>query len=311
MAARSTLSRAERRKLHSNLATLRRNGWTVGQIAQALDLSASALHQLMQSKDRGTSAERAMKLENIASSRSAPPLRAGRGARAASIANAAASNGDGTNRKRRGRSTGKRAHTGATGSAARGSSSAARPRGLTADMLSEREAKQFVRGVRAAQANGLRLSEVARTLGYSNPSSFSAALKRVRIPRDVAERYAAFVSARERAPERESIESQARPAGEDTTTTERDASERDATTGTSAAVYAEHVVPLPTVSGPADVERRRRFVEQVNEASEHLSRAHASLQSTIDSGAATLVTAPGVERIMDMLRHLREELSAT
>lgn len=173
-------------------------------------------------------------------------------------------------------------------------------------MLSEREAKQFVRGVRAAQASGLRLSEVARALGYSNPSSFSAALKRVRIPRDVAERYAEFISARAEAPAPQATERQAKPTGEDTTTTEKDTS-----TETAPDVYAERVVPLPAVSGPADVERRRLFVEQVNEASEHLSRAHASLQSTIDSGAATLVTAPGVERIMEMLRHLRDELSAT
>ncbi len=173
-------------------------------------------------------------------------------------------------------------------------------------MLSEREAKQFVRGVRAAQATGLRLSEVARALGYSNPSSFSAALKRIRIPRDVAERYAEFMSARGAAAAAQPAESEAKPAGEDTTTTER-----ETPTEASPAVYAERVVQLPAVSGPADVERRRRFVEQVNEASEYLSRAHASLQSTIDSGAATLVTAPGVERIMEMLQHLRDELSAT
>jgi hypothetical protein len=306
MAARSTLSRTERRKLHGNLATLRRNGWTVGQIAQALDVSASALHQIMQSKDRGTSAERALKLEEIVTSRTAPPSRAGRGARAASRSTAAASNGDATSRKRGERSTGKRARTGAARRAGRGSSGKARPRGLAAEMLSEREAKQFVRGVRAAQDTGLRLSEVARALGYSNPSSFSAALKRVRIPRDVAERYAEFMSARAESPAPPSTESQAKPTSENTTATERETSAES-----SPAVYAELVVPLPTVSGPADVERRRRFVEQVNEASEHLSRAHASLQSTIDSGAATLVTAPGVERIMEMLRHLRDELSAT
>jgi AraC-like DNA-binding protein len=306
MAARSTLSTTERRKLHSNLATLRRNGWTVGQIAQALDVSASALHQLMQSKDRGTSAERATKLDEIVSSRTAPPSRARRGARAASRSTAAASTRDGATRKRGRKSTGKRARSGAAKRASRGSSSKTRPRGLAAEMLSERDAKQFVRGVRAAQTTGLRLSEVARALGYSNPSSFSAALKRVRIPRDVAERYAEFISARGAAPAAQSAESQEEPTGEDLTTAERDTS-----TETSPAVYAELVVPLPTVSGPADVERRKRFVEQVSEASEHLSRAHASLQSTIDSGAATLVTAPGVERIMEMLQHLRDELSAT
>lgn len=187
-----------------------------------------------------------------------------------------------------------------------GSTRKARPRGLAAEMLSEREAKQFVRGVRAAQDTGLRLSELASALGYSNPSSFSAALKRVRIPRDVADRYAEFISARSASPAAQATESQAKPVGEDTITTERETSAE-----TSPAVYAERVVPLPAVSGPADVERRRRFVEQVNEASEHLSRAHASLQATIDSGAATLVTAPGVERIIEMLRHLRDELSAT
>jgi len=77
------------------------------------------------------------------------------------------------------------------------------------------------------------------------------------------------------------------------------------------AVYAERVVSLPTVSGPADVKRRQRFVEQVTEASTHLSRAHDSLQATLDSGAATLVTTPGVQRILEMLRHLRDELAAT
>lgn len=305
MAARSTLSRTDRRKLHSNLATLRRNGWTAGQIAQALDISPSALHQMMQSKDRGTSAERARKLESIVSSRTTPPSRAGRGARATSRSTAE-SNGDGTNRKRSGRSSGKSTRTEATTRAARGSSRKARPRGLAAEMLPEREAKQFVRAVRAAQSSGLRTSEVAYALGYSNPSSFSAALKRVRIPRDVAERFAELISARGESPARGSTESRARPTSEDTTTTEKETS-----TDTSPAVYAERVVPLPTVSGPVDAERRMRFVEQVNEASEHLSRAHASLQSTIDSGAATWVTAPGVERIMEMLRHLRDELSAT
>jgi AraC-like DNA-binding protein len=306
MAARSTLSTTERRKLRSNLATLRRNGWTVGQIAQALDVSASALHQIMQSKDRGTSAERAMKLENIVATRSAPPSRSVRGARAASRSAAAASKGDGTSRGRGGRSAGKRVRTGAATRTGRGSSGKARPRGLAAEMLSERDAKQFVREVRAVQATGLRLSEVARALGYSNPSSFSAALKRVRIPRDVADRYAEFISARDESPAPQPTESQAKTAGEDTVTTEKETSAE-----TSPAVYAERVIPLPTVSGPADVERRRRFVEQVSAASEHLSRAHASLQSTIDSGAATLVTAPGVERIMEMLQHLRDELSAT
>jgi hypothetical protein len=70
-------------------------------------------------------------------------------------------------------------------------------------------------------------------------------------------------------------------------------------------------VSLPTVSGPADVERRQRFVEQVTEASAHLSRARDSLQATLDSGSATVVSAPGVERILEMLQHLRDELAAT
>ncbi|HET7552356.1 MAG TPA: hypothetical protein VFK04_13790 [Gemmatimonadaceae bacterium] len=80
---------------------------------------------------------------------------------------------------------------------------------------------------------------------------------------------------------------------------------------TAATVFEEQIVALPAVQGPADVERRSRFVEQVVEASVHLSRARESLQVTLDAGSATVISAPGVERILEMLQHLREELAAT
>jgi len=87
--------------------------------------------------------------------------------------------------------------------------------------------------------------------------------------------------------------------------------EEGASAVTAATVYAERVLPAPAIGGLADVERRKRFVEQLEDARAHLSRAHESLQSTIESGSATVVTQPGVQRILDMLQHLRDELAAT
>jgi hypothetical protein len=96
-------------------------------------------------------------------------------------------------------------------------------------------------------------------------------------------------------------------AGQDGTTT----ATGSASPSTKATVFEERIVALPTVQGPADVERRNRFVEQVAEASVHLSRARESLQLTLDTGSATVISAPGVERILEMLLHLRDELAAT
>jgi hypothetical protein len=80
---------------------------------------------------------------------------------------------------------------------------------------------------------------------------------------------------------------------------------------TPATIYTERVLPMPAIADPVDVERRKRFVEQLSDAREHISRARESLQATIDGGSATVVTQPGVQRILDMLQHLRDELAAT
>jgi hypothetical protein len=201
-------------------------------------------------------------------------------------------------------------------------------------------------------ADGLRISEAATALGYSHPSSFSTALKRVRIPRDVAESFRALIAAAptventrsgprrgeqpkqqrsSRRTRKRSLASGTNKRSELSLTREereqlRETSEADqsqptrspATTSSegaplvaSATVYSERGLPVSVSSGHADVERRRHFVEQLNNAQDHLSKARESLQSTIESGSATLVTQPGVQRILDMLQHLREELAAT
>jgi transcriptional regulator with XRE-family HTH domain len=209
MAARTTLSSAERRQLHRNIATLRGDGWTLRQIAAQLGLSVSALSNMLRSKDRGTSRERAAKLEKLLASNATPPSRA-----------------------RRGTSTGRRART-APG----------------------RPAAKSGRGAR----------------GRKRPSADGSG-------------------------DRASLQG---------------ASRQGAPLVASATVHAERVLPVPAISGLADVERRKRFVEQLDDARAHLSRAHESLQATIESGSATVVTQPGDQRILDMLQHLRDELAAT
>ncbi len=224
MAARSTLSSAERRRLHRNIATLRGNGWTLRQIALELGLSVSALSNMLRSKDRGTSEERAARIAELVATETAPPSRARRGAPAGRRKHAAPDAAEGRSgragggRKRRGRKT----------------------------------------SARRTSRKSTRATSPAEPVEESIPPS-----------------------------------------------------EEGAALATAATVYTERVLPAATIGGLADAERRKLFVEQLEVARTHLSRAHESLQSTIESGSATVVTQPGVQRILDMLQHLRDELAAT
>lgn len=362
MAARSTLSATERKRLHRNLSVLRSRGWRTSELARSLDLSVTAVGNLLQSPERGTSEGRAAQVAQLVASNATPSLREGtatmrRGRKAASSLTKSAGRGRAGKSapKHRSRGTGKRtgdtAVADATPDMSNRSSMRAgrgpRPRGLAADMLPGREAKQFVRRVHAAKSAGLRIGELARAAGYRDPSSFSMAMRRGRIPRDVAERFeeafAAQRATKRAAPTRSSTNAGTnrprRGRGRNANRVQRETmfsradggaraeqptgtavvADQDRTTtgtgtgspSTATTVIEERTVTLPTVQGPADVERRNHFVEQVAEARVHLSRARESLQLTLDTGSATVISAPGIERILEMLQHLREELAAT
>ncbi len=172
MAAKSTLSSAERRQLHRNINTLRRRGWTLRQIAREMELSIAALSNMMRSTDRGTSDERAAKVAELVSTEATPPARVRRGGR-------------GRRRK------------------------------------------------------------------HAVPTT------------------------------------------------------------TIPTVHSEIVLPAATIEGISASERRKVFAEQLEATRAHISKAHASLRATIESGSATVVTQPGVQRILDMLQQLHDELAAT